>query len=65
LNQREAFDGLKAPEGRLLSHAPPPVSGLVDFDDVSYDNHADLLYDLAGKVVATCAAICSSSNVRR
>jgi len=27
------------------------VSGLVDFDDVSYDAHADLLYDLAGQVV--------------
>jgi len=28
------------------------VSGLVDFDDVSYDAHADLLYLLAGQVVA-------------
>ena len=28
------------------------VSGLVDFDDVSYDAHADLLYELAGQVVA-------------
>ena len=27
------------------------VSGLVDFDDVAYDEHADLLYDLAGQVV--------------
>ena len=27
------------------------VSGLVDFDDVAYDDHADLLYDLAGQVV--------------
>ena len=27
------------------------VSGLVDFDDVSYDAHADLLYDLATQVV--------------
>jgi type III restriction enzyme len=27
------------------------VSGLVDFDDVSYDAHADLLYELAGQVV--------------
>src|SRR6185503_18586757 len=24
----------------------------VDFDDVSYDNHSDLLYDLAGQMVA-------------
>jgi type III restriction enzyme len=27
------------------------VSGLVDYDDVSYDAHADLLYELAGQVV--------------
>ena len=28
------------------------VSGLVDFDDVSYDDHSDLLYDLASQVVS-------------
>jgi type III restriction enzyme len=27
------------------------LSGLVDFNDVSYDDHADLLYDLAGQVL--------------
>ena len=27
------------------------VSGLVDYDDISYDNDADLLYELAGQVV--------------
>lgn len=27
------------------------VSGLVDFDDIAYDDHADLLYDLSGQVV--------------
>lgn len=27
------------------------VSGLVDFDDISYDGHSDLLYDLASQVV--------------
>jgi type III restriction enzyme len=27
------------------------VAGLVDFDDVCYDDHADLLYDLAAQVV--------------
>jgi type III restriction enzyme len=27
------------------------VRGLVDRDDISYDDHADLLYDLAGQVV--------------
>jgi type III restriction enzyme len=28
------------------------VRALMDFDDVSYDNHADLLYDLAGQMIA-------------
>lgn len=27
------------------------VSGLIDFSDIAYDEHADLLYDLAGQVV--------------
>jgi type III restriction enzyme len=35
-------------ESRLENYV---VSGLVDFDDVSYDSHADLLYDLAEQVV--------------
>jgi type III restriction enzyme len=35
-------------ESRLEDYV---VSGLVDFDDVSYDSHADLLYDLAAQVV--------------
>ncbi len=28
------------------------VSGLIDFSDIAYDEHADLLYDLADQVVA-------------
>jgi len=28
------------------------VSGLVDFDDIDYDKHSDLLYDLASQTVA-------------
>jgi type III restriction enzyme len=35
-------------ESRLEDYV---VSGLVDFDDVSYDAHSDFLYDLAGQVV--------------
>jgi type III restriction enzyme len=27
------------------------VHALIDYDDISYDNHADLLYDLSGQVV--------------
>lgn len=36
-------------EGRLEDYV---VSGLVDFDDIAYDHHADLLYDLSGQAVA-------------
>lgn len=35
-------------EARLVDYI---VSGLIEYDDVSYDDHADLLYDLAGQVV--------------
>jgi type III restriction enzyme len=36
------------PEERLEDYL---VRGLVDFDDVSYDDHAELLYKLAGQMV--------------
>ena len=35
------------PERRLEDHV---VRGLMNYDDISYDDHADLLYDLAGQV---------------
>lgn len=37
------------PEGRLEDYL---VRGLIDFDDISYDDHAELLYKLAGQVVS-------------
>jgi len=40
-------DGIM-PEERLEDYL---VRGLVDFDDVNYDEHADLLYTLAGEMV--------------
>ncbi|MFZ1010634.1 MAG: hypothetical protein WAN65_27595, partial [Candidatus Sulfotelmatobacter sp.] len=40
-------DGI-VPEEKLEDYL---IRGLVDFDDVSYDEHADLLYRLAGEVV--------------
>ena len=40
--------GHMQPEQRLEDYV---VRGLVDFDDISYDEHADLLYDLAGQLV--------------
>lgn len=41
------------------------VRGLVDFDDIAYDNHADLLYDLAGQVVRHFNGYLKEDEVRR
>jgi type III restriction enzyme len=41
------------------------VSGLVDFDDISYDSHADLLYDLAGQVVRHFLGYLSEDEARK
>lgn len=41
------------------------VSGLVDFDDVSYDNNADLLYDLAGQTVRHFLEYLSEDDTRK
>jgi len=41
------------------------VSGLVDFDDISYDAHADLLYDLAGQTVRHFRTYLSEEETRK
>jgi len=41
------------------------VSGLVDFDDISYDAHADLLYDLAGQAVRHFLTYLSEAETRK
>ncbi|ODS54096.1 MAG: type III restriction endonuclease subunit R [Acidobacteria bacterium SCN 69-37] len=41
------------------------VRGLVDFDDVSYDEQANLLYDLAGQVVAHLRGYLSEEETGR
>jgi type III restriction enzyme len=41
------------------------VSGLVDFDDVSYEGHADLLYELAGQVVLHLRSYLTEEQARR
>jgi type III restriction enzyme len=41
------------------------VRGLIDFDDVAYDDHADLLYDLAGQTVAHFRSYLSDDETRR
>jgi type III restriction enzyme len=49
-------------ESRLENYI---VSGLVDFDDVSYDQHADLLYDLAAQVVKHFRTYLSEDDTRK
>ena len=41
------------------------VSGLLTFDDVSYDDNADVLYDLAGQVVARLTSYLSPEDAER
>jgi len=38
------------------------VSALIDFDDVSYDDHADLLYKLAGQMVSFIGSYLSNND---
>jgi type III restriction enzyme len=49
-------------EARLEDYV---VSGLIDFDDVSYDDHADLLYELSGQVVRHFQTYLSDEEVRK
>ncbi|MEO8801800.1 MAG: DEAD/DEAH box helicase family protein [Rudaea sp.] len=51
-----------AEESRLEDYV---VSGLVDFDDVSYDDHADLLYDLAAQTLAHFKTYLSEEDARK
>jgi type III restriction enzyme len=49
-------------EARLEDYV---VSGLVDFDDISYDEHADLLYELAAQTVQHFKSYLSEEDVRK
>lgn len=49
------------PEQRLEDYL---VRGLIDFDDIAYDEHADLLYDLAGQVVRHLRSYLSEEDTR-
>jgi type III restriction enzyme len=49
-------------EARLEDYV---VGGLVDFDDVSYDDHADLLYDLATQTVRHFQTYLSEDDTRK
>ncbi len=49
-------------ENRLEDYV---VGGLMDFNDVSYDDHADLLYDLSGQVVQHFLSRLSEDDTRK
>ncbi|MGA7453072.1 MAG: hypothetical protein WBW73_17935 [Rhodoplanes sp.] len=49
-------------EQRLEDHV---VSGLIDFDDIAYDEHADLLYDLAEQVTRHFLSYLSEEDARK
>jgi len=49
-------------EARLEDYV---VSGLIDFDDIAYDRHADLLYGLAGQVVGHLKKTLEEGDVGR
>jgi type III restriction enzyme len=49
-------------ESRLEDYV---VGGLIDFDDVAYDEHANLLYDLAGQVVNHFLTYLSEPDTRK
>jgi len=49
-------------EARLEDYV---VSGLIDFDDISYDDHADLLYELARQVVRHFQSYLSDDETRK
>ncbi len=56
-----SFGGRMQPEQRLEDYV---VRGLMDFDDISYDDHADLLHDLAGQLVRHLRSYLSEEDVR-
>jgi len=54
-------------QGNLLERRPEDyvVSGLIDFSDIAYEEHADLLYDLAGQVVRHFQGYLSEQEVNQ
>ena len=50
-------EGIK--EKRLENYL---VSGLIDFNDISYDDHSDLLYDLATQTIAHLKSYLTNEN---
>jgi type III restriction enzyme len=56
-----SFGGRMQREQRLEDYV---VRGLVDFDDISYDEHAELLYELAGQLLQHLCSYLSKEDAR-
>jgi type III restriction enzyme len=56
-----SFMGNQPQEQRLEDYL---VRGLIDYDDISYDDHADLLYDLAGQMAKHLLSYLSEEAAR-
>jgi type III restriction enzyme len=56
-----SFSGSQHREQRLEDYL---LRGLIDYDDISYDDHADLLYDLVGQMVKHLLSYLSEEDAR-
>jgi type III restriction enzyme len=56
-----SFGGSQHQEQRIEDYL---VRGLIGYDDISYDDHADLLYDLAGQMVKHLLSYLSEEDAR-
>jgi type III restriction enzyme len=61
----DQIDVIGLAQGNPLEERPEDyvVSGLIDFPDIAYDEHADLLYDLAAQVVHHLQSYLSEGEV--
>jgi type III restriction enzyme len=66
LDRNEA-ESIGLAQGGIFEQRPEDyvVSGLIDFPDVAYEENADLLYDLAGQVVAHLGSYLAEPDVVR
>jgi type III restriction enzyme len=63
----DQIDVIGLTQGNLLENRLEDyvVSGLIDFPDIAYDQHADFLYDLAGQVVRHLRTYLSEEEARQ
>jgi type III restriction enzyme len=63
----DRIDVIGLSQGNLLERRPEDyvVSGLIDFPDVAYDEHADMLYELAGQVARHLSTYLSDKEMEQ